>query len=210
MSDPFKITEPTVVSFSGGRSSAYMLWRVLQSNNGLPEEAKAIFCNTGKEVEETLKFVKDCETNWKVKIDWVEYRSESPGYAFVDFETASRKGEPFEQLILKKQYLPNTFARFCTQELKINLIKDLEPLANPQLASAMVQGLIQSPLNADNRLLIFAAQSAPELVEKLKKLYKYGIRGDSNDIEQFVSYINKYYSERRNMSDISKKYFMLI
>lgn len=93
------------------------------------------------------------------------------------------------------------------EKLKINLIKDLEPLANPQLASAMVQGLIQSPLNADNRLLIFAAQSAPELVEKLKKLYKYGIRGDSNDIEQFVSYINKYYSERRNMSDISKKYF---
>ncbi len=93
------------------------------------------------------------------------------------------------------------------EKLKINLIKDLEPLANPQLASAMVQGLIQSPLNADNRLLIFAAQSAPELVEKLKKLYKYGIRGDSNDIEQFVSYINKYYSERRNLSDISKKFF---
>ena len=93
------------------------------------------------------------------------------------------------------------------EKLKINLIKDLEPLANPQLASAMVQGLIQSPLNTDNRLLIFAAQSAPELVEKLKKLYKYGIKGDSNDIEQFVSYINKYYSERRNLSDISKKYF---
>lgn len=127
MSDPFKITEPTVVSFSGGRTSAYMLWRVLQSNNGLPKEAKVIFCNTGKEVEETLKFVRDCEINWKVKIDWVEYRSESPGYAFVNFETASRNGEPFEQLILKKQYLPNTFARFCTQELKINLIKKIFP-----------------------------------------------------------------------------------
>jgi len=63
MSDPFKIEEPTVISFSGGRTSAYMLWRVLQSNNGLPDEAIVCFANTGKEEEATLQFVHDCETN---------------------------------------------------------------------------------------------------------------------------------------------------
>jgi len=66
--NPFKIIEPTVISFSGGRTSGYMLWRILQENNGLPEDAIVIFANTGKEMEETLEFVRDCETNWDVPI----------------------------------------------------------------------------------------------------------------------------------------------
>lgn len=126
--NPYLVLEPTVISFSGGRTSAFMLWKVLEAHNGkLPEEAKVIFANTGKEDEETLKFVKACQDNWNVPITWVEYRAEKPGFAIVSYETASRKGEPFEQLINKKNYLPNTFARFCTQELKVNLMKKVFP-----------------------------------------------------------------------------------
>ena len=67
MRDPFKITGPTCISFSGGRTSAYMLWRVLQSNGGnLPDEAIVCFANTGKEDEATLRFVRDCGVNGKV------------------------------------------------------------------------------------------------------------------------------------------------
>jgi 3'-phosphoadenosine 5'-phosphosulfate sulfotransferase (PAPS reductase)/FAD synthetase len=120
--DPFIIDEPTVVSFSGGRTSAYMLWRVLQSNNGLPDEAIVCFANTGKEEEATLEFVRDCSINWNVKIHWVEYRSNDQGFEEVTFETASRNGEPFEQLIIKKKYLPNPVTRFCTIEMKIRAI----------------------------------------------------------------------------------------
>ena len=122
MSDPFKILEPTCISFSGGRTSAYMLWRVLQSNNGLPDDAVVCFANTGKEDEATLKFVHDCETNWNVPITWLEYadaNKPADRWKTVQFDSASRNGEPFEMLINKKKYLPNTFARFCTQELKI-------------------------------------------------------------------------------------------
>ena len=125
MRDPFLIDEPTVISFSGGRTSAYLLWRVLQSNHGLPDEAIVCFANTGKEEEATLEFVRDCSVNWNVPIHWVEYRANDPGFEEVSFETASRNGEPFEQLILKKKYLPNPITRFCTVEMKIKAIQKL-------------------------------------------------------------------------------------
>jgi hypothetical protein len=117
--DPFKITEPTCISFSGGRTSAYMLWRVLQSNGGLPPEAIVCFANTGKECEETLEFVQACSDNWNVPITWVEFRDDEQKYEIVDFASASREGEPFEALIRKRNYLPNPVTRFCTIDLKI-------------------------------------------------------------------------------------------
>ena len=120
MRDPFKISGPTCISFSGGRTSAYMLWRVLQSNDGLPADAVVCFSNTGKEDEATLRFVRDCGEQWGVKINWLEYRTD--GFACVDYESASRSGEPFEALITKKNYLPNPVARFCTEELKVKTI----------------------------------------------------------------------------------------
>lgn len=128
MSDPFKIDEPTCISFSGGRTSAYMLWRVLQSNGGkLPDEAIVCFANTGKECEETLEFVHDCEVNWGVKINWLEYKAhETPKQRFkvVSYETASRNGEPFFDSINQngKPYLPNPVARICTINMKIRVI----------------------------------------------------------------------------------------
>jgi len=122
VTDPFKITEPTCISFSGGRTSAYMLWRVLQSNGGLPDEAIVCFANTGKEDEATLEFVRDCEANWGVKINWLEFRDNEKKYEVVSFGTASRNGEPFETLIKKRNYLPNPVSRFCTVELKVRTI----------------------------------------------------------------------------------------
>ena len=122
---PFQIIEPTCISFSGGRTSAYMLWRVLQENNGLPKDAVVCFANTGKEDEATLQFVHDCEANWNVPIVWLEYQDAEESknrWKEVSFETASRNGEPFEAVIRKKNYLPNPVTRFCTIEMKIRTI----------------------------------------------------------------------------------------
>lgn len=124
---PYEILEPTVISFSGGRTSGYMLWRILQENNGIPEGSIVTFANTGKEEEETLKFVKACQDNWNVEIHWIEYEyAEKPAdrWKRVTFETASRNGEPFYQLIDQNgsPYLPNPVARICTAKLKIMAI----------------------------------------------------------------------------------------
>jgi 3'-phosphoadenosine 5'-phosphosulfate sulfotransferase (PAPS reductase)/FAD synthetase len=118
MPDPFKIQGPTCISFSGGRTSAYMLWRVLESNGGLPGDAKVLFCNTGKEEEATLQFVDRCALEWDVPITWLEYRNPAL-FAEVTFATASRNGEPFEAVIRQRGgYLPNRVARYCSSELK--------------------------------------------------------------------------------------------
>lgn len=118
MRDPFKITGPTCISFSGGRTSAYLLWRVLQSNGGLPDDTHIIYANTGKEAEQTLGFVRECSERWGVPIMWIEYAGNG-SYVRVGFETANRVGKPFDTLIEERQYLPNPVARFCTVELKI-------------------------------------------------------------------------------------------
>lgn len=123
MSNPYKILEPTCISFSGGRTSAYMLYKVLEAHDmSLPEDAVVCFANTGKEDEATLKFVNDCSVHWNVPIVWLEYRDADETkdrWTQVTYETASRNGEPFEALIRRKKFLPNSVMRFCTTELKI-------------------------------------------------------------------------------------------
>jgi len=126
--NPYKTEGPALISFSGGRTSAYMLYHILQAYDGnLPPDLYVTFANTGKEMPETLDFIKDCEDHWGLKIHWLEMRifEEKPIYRTeeVTYETASRKGEPFAALIDRKKMLPNPLVRFCTTELKIHVMK---------------------------------------------------------------------------------------
>tara|TARA_B110000438_G_scaffold14432_1_gene13854 strand:+ start:940 stop:1821 length:882 start_codon:yes stop_codon:yes gene_type:complete len=127
-SSKYKIDGPALISFSGGRTSGYMLYQILKAHGGeLPSDLYVTFANTGKEMPETLDFVRDCGEHWGVKIHWLEMRifDERPIYRTeeVTYETAARNGEPFAALIDHKHMLPNPLVRFCTEQLKIMPMK---------------------------------------------------------------------------------------
>lgn len=132
MTSPYKIEGPALISFSGGRTSAYMLWHILDAHGGeLPGDVYVAFANTGKEREETLRFVHECATRWGVRVRWLEFLSErkSAGpcgrFAEVGYNSASRDGEPFNRLIEQKKALPSTIrGRWCTDYLKVRTLQD--------------------------------------------------------------------------------------
>lgn len=111
-----------LISFSGGRTSAFMA-KFLKERH--PEkEMIFVFANTGKERPETLEFIKQCDDNWSLNVVWLEYRCVDGKSTFdiVNYETASREGEPFEQMIAKYG-LPNLTRPHCTRELKQSTIR---------------------------------------------------------------------------------------
>lgn len=108
---------PNVISFSGGRSSAYMTSRLLEEGG----DYIILFANTGKEHPETLNFIQRMSEHWQHEIVWLEYCSINK-FKIVDYKSASRHGEPFKALIEKRKYLPNVMTRFCTGDLKVKPI----------------------------------------------------------------------------------------
>ena len=123
---PYTLPDGNVlISFSGGRTSGYMLHQILEANDGLPDRAKVTFANTGREMPETLDFVHECGERWGVPITWLEYtrRNKKVGFDVVNHNNAARNGEPFKAALEQPKILPNVHRRFCTQELKVKTIK---------------------------------------------------------------------------------------
>lgn len=121
--NPYLIQGPALISFSGGRTSAFMLYQIVAAHGGtLPDDVVVTFANTGLEDLRTLRFVHEVATRLGVKIHWLEWRDDEAGFEEVGFNSASRAGEPFKALVAKKKYTPNGVTRFCTQELKIRVM----------------------------------------------------------------------------------------
>lgn len=140
------IQNPKVILFSGGRTSGFMLRKLMDSWPDF-SQCVTIFCNTGKERNETLDFVHEVETRWNVPVVWLEYhrvpaasipvgvfptpkrnsnlaKAAAAGetthwFKRVDYEGASRNGEPFDELLNHLAVLPNPVRRSCSVELKI-------------------------------------------------------------------------------------------
>ena len=121
---------PRIIHFSGGRTSAYLLFHTMEAYGGsLPKHVRVAYCNTGKEREETLSFIQRCSDEWNVEVTWLEYdyRTDAQGglhdpkhvHRVVSFDQASRNGEPFEAMIRSGSILPTVALRKCTSELKV-------------------------------------------------------------------------------------------
>lgn len=113
-----------LISFSGGKTSAYMTHYIL---NNLTDKYNClvVFANTGRENEETLEFVRDCDVYLGFNTVWLEavirHGRKSTTYKQTEFQNASRDGQPFEAMI-QKYGIPNMDFPHCTRELKIRPI----------------------------------------------------------------------------------------
>lgn len=117
---------------SGGRTSAYLTEKVLELQfQGYYKDVDFVitFANTGREHEKTLEFVNNCDERWRKLYDnrvvWLEavvHDGRAPcSHKEVDFDSADRDGNVFEEVVAKYG-LPNSNFLHCTRELKENPI----------------------------------------------------------------------------------------
>lgn len=110
------------VSFSGGRTSAYMA-RMIQLAKSDEFDVRYVFANTGQEHPATYDFIHNCEKHWGIDIEWIEgVTNPEKGIGMrarrVDYESACRSGQPFADYIAKYG-IPNQARPGCTGYLKI-------------------------------------------------------------------------------------------
>lgn len=130
------MSKKMLVSFSGGRTSAFMARLISISPLYADYEKVYIFANTGREREETLLFVKNCAQYFELPVVWVEaIVSQKKGvgskYKVVDYYSAARRewdndqekpDTPFTELC-KKYGIPNKAKEgHCTRDLKLTPI----------------------------------------------------------------------------------------
>lgn len=118
-----------VVSFSGGKSSAYLCWLMENHHDYKHRKKHYVFANTGRELDSTIVFARGWMRDYLEAplyvIEAKVYPDErkATGYTIIDdWNNISMDGEPFEAVI-SKYGLPSIAFPHCTRELKINPIK---------------------------------------------------------------------------------------
>lgn len=109
-----------LISISGGKTSAFM--SIYMKELYKDKNLLFVYANTGKEREETLTFLHNIETQFEIPIVWVEAdviheKGKGTKYKVVDYNSASRNGDPFREVV-KKYGLPSKLYRHCTREMK--------------------------------------------------------------------------------------------
>lgn len=90
--------------------------------------------------------------------------------------------------------------------LKQDISATIASVSSKQFGALVVQTILNSPLNVDNKLLVYTAQRIDDIIKQLSKIYKYGIRGDVNDAQQFVRFIEKMFTDTSAMTASTKEF----
>lgn len=98
-----------------------MTYRLLKEKSD-EYDITVMFANTGQENEATLEFVRDCDEQLGFNTIWVEavpidQHLKRTQFRVVTFETASRNGEPYRDVIAKYGLANQNFLH-CTRQLK--------------------------------------------------------------------------------------------
>lgn len=135
-------TWPHVFKFSGGRSSAMLLFSLLKNHCLRPSRGDVVvFNNTSAEHPATYEFASTCkritEQRYNIPFFWTEFQTYEDArrgkwtrlasYRLVKDHAFAQnrphgyrhRGEVFEEMLSWKQRLPNHLQRLCTQHLKL-------------------------------------------------------------------------------------------
>lgn len=118
--------ENLAISFSAGETSGYMTYRLIKEYSH-KYNIIVVMANASKEKEQSLEFAKMCDENFGFNTVWVEavinpIHRKGTMFKVVDFYTANRDGQVFEDMIAKYG-IPNKAAPHCSRELKGQPIK---------------------------------------------------------------------------------------
>jgi hypothetical protein len=121
-------SDKLLITFSGGKTSAFMSNWLLQNRETLPyRDIVVVFANTGEENIKTYEFVEKCNNHFNLNLVMLEAlvvfeKGKGTKHKIINsVEELSKNGEPFEDVI-KKYGIPNQEAMHCTRELKMQPI----------------------------------------------------------------------------------------
>ncbi|MBD2804080.1 phosphoadenosine phosphosulfate reductase family protein [Xenorhabdus sp. ZM] len=119
-----------VVSFSGGRTSAYLVY-LMEQRRKQGEDIRYVFMDTGAEHPKTYRFVREVVKFWDIPLivlqaDINPQLGASNGYTVwepKDIQTRMPVLKPFKEMV-KKYGTPYIGGAFCTDRLKLRPFRD--------------------------------------------------------------------------------------
>lgn len=113
-----------IVSFSGGRTSAYLVW-MMEKKRLAGEEVHYLFMDTGAEHPNTYQFIRDVVNNWGIDLTCLRVQvnpelGKGNGYEVITLDEIGPNLKPWIDTT-RKYGTPYFGGAFCTRTMKIEV-----------------------------------------------------------------------------------------